>query len=77
MEDKKIRFGMIAVNKGYITKDQLIRALTIQAQENFEESKHRLLGQIMLSEGYLSPEQIDDVIETLNNQLFYQLSVGR
>ena len=77
MDKSKIRFGMIAINKGYITKDQLIRALTIQAKENMEDEKHRLLGQIMLSEGFLSAEQIDDILETLNNQLVYMLSVGR
>ena len=77
MDKHKIRFGMIAINKGYITKDQLIRALTIQAKENMEDEKHRLLGQIMLSEGFLSAEQIDDILETLNNQLVYMLSVGR
>lgn len=77
MDKLKTRFGMIAINKGYITKDQLIRALTIQAKENIEEGTHRLLGQILLSEGFLSAEQIDDILETLNNQLVYMLSVGR
>jgi hypothetical protein len=77
MDKGKIRFGMIAINKGYITKDHLIQALTIQAKENIEEGKHRLLGQILLSEGFLSAEQVDDVLETLNNQLVYMLSVGR
>ena len=77
MDKHKSRFGMIAINKGYITKDQLIRALTIQAKENIEEGTHRLLGQILLSEGFLSAEQVDDILETLNNQLVYMLSVGR
>jgi hypothetical protein len=31
----------------------------------------------MLGEGFLSAEQIDDILETLNNQLLYVLSVGR
>jgi hypothetical protein len=77
MGREKVRFGMIAIQKGYISKDQLIRALTIQAKENIEEGKHRLLGQIMLGEGFLSAEQIDDILETLNNQMLYVLSVGR
>jgi hypothetical protein len=77
MDKGKIRFGMIAINEGYITQDQLIQALTIQARENIEEGKHRLLGQIMLSEGFLSEEQVDKILELLNNQLVYMLSVGR
>jgi hypothetical protein len=77
MDKGKVRFGTIAINKGYITKDQLIRALTIQAQENIEKGTHRLLGQILLSEGYLSPEQVDEIVELINNQMVYMLSVGR
>jgi hypothetical protein len=77
MEKLKNRFGTIAINKGYITKDQLIRALTIQANENIEEGKHRLLGQILLGEGFLSAEQVDDILDTLNNHMVYMLSVGR
>jgi hypothetical protein len=77
MEKLKNRFGTIAINKGYITKDQLIRALTIQANENIEEGKHRQLGQILLGEGFLSAEQVDDVLDTLNNHMIYMLSVGR
>jgi hypothetical protein len=77
MDKQKIRFGMIAINKGYITKEQLIHALTIQAQENIEKGTHRLLGQILVSEGFLSAEQVDDILEMLNNQIVYMLSVGR
>jgi hypothetical protein len=77
MDKQKIRFGMIAINKGYITKDQLIRALTIQAKENIEDGTHRLLGQILVGEGFLSEEQVDDILEMLNNQIVYMLSVGR
>jgi hypothetical protein len=71
------RFGAIAVEKGFVTEDQLIHALQIQAIENVKEGKHRLLGQILLEEGILTSEQIDEILETMNQQMIYMVSVGR
>ena len=71
------RFGTIAVDKGYITEDQLIQALEIQAKENVIEGKHRLLGQIFVEEGLLTDEQVDEILETMNQRIMYMISVGR
>ena len=71
------RFGTIAVDKGYITEEQLVQALEIQAKENVMEGKHRLLGQIFLEEGLLTPEQVDEILETMNQRIVYMISVGR
>ena len=71
------RFGTIAVDKGYITEDQLIQALEIQAKENVIEGKHRLLGQIFIEEGLLTEEQVDEILETMNQRIMYMISVGR
>ena len=35
------RFGTIAVDKGFISEEQLIKALELQAKENIAEGKHR------------------------------------
>lgn len=45
------RFGTIAIEKGFIKKDQLIEALGCQAKENVEQKEHRLVGQILLDLG--------------------------
>ena len=71
------RFGSIAVDKGFITKDQLVQALELQARENVEEGKHRLLGQILLDQGLLTNEQVDDILETMSQRIVYMISVGR
>ena len=71
------RFGTIAVDKGYIDEDQLIKALEIQAKENVMEGKHRLLGQIFVEEGLLTEVQVDEILETMNQRIMYMISVGR
>ena len=71
------RFGTIAVDKGYINKDQLITALEIQAKENVMDGKHRLLGQIMVDEGLLTTAQVDEILETLNQSIMYMIAAGR
>ncbi len=71
------RFGTIAVDKGYITKEQLIKALEMQAKENVMEGKHRLLGEIFVDEGLLTDDQVDEILETMNQRIVYMLSVGR
>ena len=71
------RFGTIAVDKGFIKENQLVKALEIQAQENLMENKHRLLGQILVDEGLLTNSQVDDILETMNQRMVYMISVGR
>jgi hypothetical protein len=71
------RFGFIAVEKGFITAEQLLEALQTQAKENVEQSEHRLLGQIILEKGYLSEEDLDEILETMSNALIYSIGMGR
>ncbi len=71
------RFGTIAVDKGFISENQLIKALELQAKENVKEGKHRLLGQIFVDEGLLTEAQVDDILETMSQRIMYMMSVGR
>ncbi len=73
----KKRFGSYAGDKEFITGDQLVEALAIQARENVEEGKHRLLGQILLDQGFITASQIDEVLATMSRSMEYALSVGR
>jgi hypothetical protein len=59
------RFGMVAVQKGYITIDQLIEAIAVQIREELELNKHRLLGQILLEKGFLTPPTLKQVLDQL------------
>jgi hypothetical protein len=62
--DKK-RFGATAVEKGFLTIEQLVDALKIQAIEEIEKGKHRLIGTILFELGHMSIPQINEVFEPM------------
>lgn len=59
------RFGSVAVDKGFITLNQLTEALKIQVMEDIKKGKHRLLGVILLEQGDITNRQINEVLESL------------
>jgi hypothetical protein len=59
----RVRFGEVAVEMGYLTPEQLRRALTIQHQEALSEQPHRHIGRICIDEGYLSLPNVLTVLE--------------
>jgi hypothetical protein len=59
------RFGAVAIENGFITLENLIEAIKIQVTENLESSEHRLIGQILWEKGYITTEQINEVIESM------------
>lgn len=59
------RFAAIAVEKGYITPEQAKEALTEQVDDDLHNRPHRLIGRILLDRGWMSPEQIDSVLNVL------------
>jgi hypothetical protein len=56
------RFGVTAVEMGFITAEQLVGALRIQVDEDLHTGKHRLLGQILRESGLLTPDQVEAVL---------------
>jgi hypothetical protein len=71
------RFGSTAIDRGFISKDQCAKALEIQAEENREQGKHRLLGKILMDMKLLTQRQIDDVLNTMTLTMSYTLLSGR
>ena len=65
IETYEERFGNIAIAKGFITPEKLLDALKIQVQEETEKKQHRLIGQILLEQGAISGEQIQQVLAEL------------
>ena len=65
------RFGAIAVEKGFITMDQLIDALEVQVQEDLAGIKHRLIGRILFDLGFLNLPQINEVVASMNSPSGY------
>ena len=71
------RFGVIAIDKGFITMAQLVEALNIQAEENVVEGTHRLIGKILMDKGYITQPQIEKVLKVINDQMVYMISMAR
>jgi len=62
------RFGFIAIEKGFIKADQLYEALLRQRAQETEGTDRRLLGMILKDLGCLSVSQIDEVLQTLEEE---------
>lgn len=59
------QFGIIAIEKGFITSDELIDALKTQVEEDVEIGTHRLIGEILLDKDYITATQIENVLNTI------------
>ena len=66
--NENIRFGLLALKKGYVTERQLGMAVSLQMKEDIEQAPHRYLGEIMLDMGLLNNTEIEDLLLSLNNQ---------
>ena len=56
------RFGIIAIEKGYISAENLIDGLKTQVEEDIQNNTHRLIGEILVDKGHMTLSQVDDVI---------------
>ena len=65
MNDRYKFFGEVALEKRFVTPEQLYRALTLQARERAEGREEKLLGQILLELGHITEEQIAEVLDVL------------
>ncbi len=63
------RFGILALEKGFITADQVIEALRIQVMEDIAKGKHRLIGRILLEQGVITLSQIEELLDSLGKNL--------
>jgi hypothetical protein len=63
IEHYEKQFGIIAIEKGFITADNLIETLKIQVEEEIQYKTHRLIGEILLDKGYINPSQIQEILD--------------
>ena len=68
IEVRDKRFGVIAVEKRFITKEQLFEALRVQVEEDLSGKPHTLIGIILIKLGYLTPEQADEILSAMVKQ---------
>lgn len=59
------RFGQIAVEKGYVTSEQVKQAISEQIDDDMANRPHRLIGRIFLDNGAMTPQQIEIVLNEL------------
>lgn len=59
------RFGTIAVELKYINIEQLKWALEQQVEDDLAGRPHRVLGAICFAHGWMTPEQIDIVLNMM------------
>jgi len=61
----QFHFGMIAIEKDYVTANQVLKALNKQIEEQAETGIHSWIGTILLQMGKLTLAQHDEVIREL------------
>ena len=59
------QFGIIAIQKGFVSYEQLIDALKLQVKEDLDHKSHRLVGEILLDAGHITPHQIQEVVSRI------------
>ncbi len=59
------RFAEVAVEMGYITKEQAKAALMEQLDDNINNNMHRLIGRILLEKGWMTSNEIFQVVNAL------------
>lgn len=65
IEHYEKRFGLIAIEKGFIRADDLVKAWTIQVDEDIRRTPHRLLGEILFDLGVMTDRQVEAVLNNL------------
>ena len=61
----------MAVNKGFINEEQLAEAMILQIHEDLCGLEHRLIGQILLSLGYIREPQIAIILGAMKLPLTF------
>jgi len=59
------RFGVIALEKGFVTADQVVDALKTQVEEDLSSGTHRLIGRILLEKQIITLSQLDEVLSSM------------
>ena len=63
IEHYEKQFGIIAFEKGFISAENLVEALKIQVEEEIRYDTHRLIGEILIDRGHITPIQVQNVLD--------------
>ncbi len=56
------RFGVVAIEKGYITKEQFVEAMAMQIENDLEGGESIAIGSILQSMGYMTASEVEEVL---------------
>ena len=59
------RFGTIAIELGYLSRQQLMQALDEQVDDDLSRRPHRVVGAICFDHGWMTPAEIDKVLNAM------------
>jgi len=59
------RFGQLAVEMGFVTTEQLKQGLAEQVDDNLASRPHRILGSIFFDQGWMTPGQVEAVLNRM------------
>lgn len=76
MTEGSPRFGNLAVQMGFITREQLIEALTEQVDDDLDRKPHRPLGSILIARGWMTVRQVDTVLDKIVEHLRSQATTA-
>ena len=62
----RVRFGQTAIQKGYVTQNEVDEALVRQKDIRARNEPHKLIGMIMLEMGALGTTELIEVLRELN-----------
>jgi hypothetical protein len=60
-----VRFAELAVKKGYVEPEMVKEAMSEQLDDDLNNRPHRLIGRILMDRGWMSPLQIEAVLNEL------------
>lgn len=62
------RSGHVAVMLGFITMDQLKKAISQQIDDDLYNRPHRFLGEILLDNGWITHDELNIILDELYNE---------
>ena len=66
-EESEFRFGALAVKKGFVTPDHVIKALALQVKGYLSTGEHKRIGKILHEQQFITLDQLDEIILASNS----------
>lgn len=62
-------FGEVAIERGLARVEQILKALNTQKREVLGDAQPRLIGEILVAEGVLTPAQVKTILMAIRSRL--------